>query len=345
LGWFLVLGILAGILGAGFQKMLRYSEDLFDRLSWPIFYRLALSGLLVGGLATQFPEVFGNGYSVANQILGGSFPAYILLGVFCAKLIATVVTVGSGTVGGVLTPTLFLGAALGSGFGEAVHRFGWALDLPTGAFALVGMGSVLSATVHSPLLALILMFEISLNYSIIPALMLASAVATVVAQRLHSDSVYTEPLRRKGLELDRESQRLGDAVGDLMREPVPPLRETAVFKEIADRFLTSPHNFLPVVDRDQRLLGMVALQDMKEYLNAGLELSSVIAYDVMRPPPPCLTPNQRLLDALPVLLSSEHRNIPVVNNLAEFRLLGSVARAEALGLLSEAIASGPKPAD
>jgi CIC family chloride channel protein len=216
--------------------------------------------------------------------------------------------------------------------------------LPTGAFALVGMGSTLSATVHSPLLALIMMFEISLNYSIMPPLMLACAVATLVARRLDPDSIYTEPLRRKGVSLGRESQRLGDArsqnVGDLMREPVEPLRETAGFQEIVDRFLTSPNNFLPVINREQQLLGMVALQDMKEYLNHGSELASVIASDVMRPPPSCLTPNQRLLDALPVLLSSEQRNVPVVNNLAEFRLVGSVARAEALGLLSEAIAAG-----
>ena len=347
LSWFLVLGALAGGLGAALLKMLRFSEEWFDRLSWPIFARLALSGLMVGGLAIRFPEVFGNGYSVTNSILHSRFDLTLLLGIFCAKLLATLITVGSGVVGGVMTPTLFLGAGLGSAFGQILHLLGCAQGLPTEAFALVGMGSILSGTVHSPLLALIMMFEISLNYSIMPPLMLGCAVATIVARRLHPDSVYTEPLRRKGVALDRESQRLGDAssqsVGDLMRAPIPPLRETASFQELVDRFLTSSNNFLPVVDRDQRLLGVVALQDMKEFLNIGLELTSVIAYDVMRPPPPCLTPNERLLDALPVLLASEQRNVPVVNNLQDFRLVGSVGRADALGLLSEAIATGSKP--
>jgi CIC family chloride channel protein len=301
-----------------------------------------LSGLMVGALAIHFPEVLGNGYSVTNGILQGRYELVLLVGVFCAKLLATLVTVGSGTVGGVMTPTIFLGAALGCAFGEVLH---WLhLANATTAFALVGMGSILSATTHSPLLALIMMFEISLNYSIMPPLMLGCAVATLVARRLHPESVYTEPLRRKGVALDRESQRLGDAssqtVGDMMRAPVPPLRETAGFHEVVDRFLTTSNNFLPVVDREQRMLGVIALQDMKEYLNPDLELSSVIAYDVMRPPPPSLTPNQRLLDALPILLSSEQRNVPVVNNLVEFRLVGSVGRAEALGLLSEAIAAG-----
>ena len=75
----------------------------------------------------------------------------------------------------------------------------------------------------------------------------------------------------------------------------------------------------------------------KEYLNAGQELSGVIAYDVMRPPPACLTPSQKLLDALPVLMASELRNVPVVNTQKDLKLVGTVARAEALGLLSEAL--------
>ena len=209
---------------------------------------------------------------------------------------------------------------------------------------MVGMGSVLAATTHSPLLAIIMVFELSLNYSIMPPLMLACAISTLVARRCHAESIYTEPLRRKGVELERESPKMGAAtevtVGDLMRQPIPPLRENTPFREIADRFLTLPYNFLPVVDESQRLLGMVELHDLKEYLNAGHELDGVIAYDVMRPPPACLTPNQKLPDVLPILLASEVRNVPVVNNLSQCRLVGTVARAEALGILSEAIAAG-----
>jgi CIC family chloride channel protein len=246
-------------------------------------------------------------------------------------------------VGGVFTPTLFLGAALGSAFGGALHWMGWASTLPTGAFALVGMGSVLAATVHSPLLAMIMVFEISLNYSLMPPLMLACAVSTLVARRLHPDSIYTEPLRQKGLEPGRESGQLGAAtqrtVGDLMRAPVPPVRQTATLPEVAERFLTTTFNFLPVVDEHERLLGLIALHDLKEYLNADHEFKGVIAYDVMRPPPACLTPGQQLIEVLPVVLSSEQRNIPVVNNTRENRLVGALGRAEALALLSEAIAS------
>lgn len=342
LPWYLLLGILSGGLGAIFLKMLRFSDETFGKITWPIYGRMALAGLVVGALAISFPEVWGNGYSVANDILLQRFDLVFLIGLFLAKTLATVVTVGSGTVGGVFTPTLFLGASAGSLFGMLLHKAGWGVSQEVGAFAIVGMGSVLSATIHSPLLAMIMIFEISLNYTLIPPLMLSCAVATLVARRLHPESIYTEPLRRKGFELERDSQQIGAAtlrtVGELMREPVPPLRDNSTFPEIADRFLTSSFNFLPVVDEQNRLLGIVALQDMKEYLNMGSELASVIAYDVMRPPPACLTPNQKLLDVLPILLASELRNIPVVNSLTEFRMVGSLIRSEALGLLSEAIA-------
>jgi len=245
----------------------------------------------------------------------------------------------------VFTPTLFLGAALGSLFEVVLHRAGLAENLPTGCFTLVAMGSMLSATTHSPLLALIMLFELSLNYSLVPPLMLACAVSTLVARRLHRESIYTEPLRRKGLDLERENPRIGAAmertVGDLMRAPIQPLHENTSFREIADRFLRSSRNFLPVVNESQKLVGVVALHDMKEYLKAGDELNSVIALDIMRPPPPCLTPGQKLHDALPILLASELRNLPVVNDLGQGRLIGAVERAEALNLITEAITSRP----
>ncbi len=343
LPWFVLLGALAGGLGVLFIKMLRRSEEFFSAIQIPVYARLALGGALVGMIAVYFPQVWGNGYSVANDILHNNFEVNLLLAIFLAKLLATVISIGSGAVGGVFTPTLFLGAALGALFGKTLYWAGFGEDLPIGVFALVGMGSVLAATTRSPLLAMIMVFEMSLNYSLMPALMLASVVSTLVARRFHPESIYTEPLRQKGLTLESEIMRAGAAteetVGDLMQAPVTPVSETATIHEIANRFLTSANNFLPVVDQKQRLLGLVALHDLKEYLNAGQELNAIIAYDVMRPVPPCLTPNQRLLDALPVLLASEQRNVPVVNTFKENRLVGSVVRAEALGLLSEAIAA------
>jgi len=346
LPWFLPVGIASGFCGAALLKCLQLSQRLTRNLTVPLYVRIMWAGAIVGLMALAYPEVLGNGHEAANEILGTNMALHILLGLFVAKLIATVVTVGSGTVGGVFTPTLFLGASLGSVFAACLHRIHWGLDLPQAAFALVGMGSLLAATTHSPLLAMIMIFELSLNYSVMPALMMSCAVATLVSRSFHPESVYTEPLRRKGLELARESARLGAAteqkVGDIMHPPVAPLRDNTPFHDIADRFLTSPNNFLPVIDENERLVGVIALHDLKNFLNVGFELSSVIASDVMRDPPPCLTPDQRLSDVLPVLLSSELRNVPVVTTLTAYKLIGSVSRAEALNVLSEAIsASSP----
>ena len=348
LPWFLGLGLMTGVMGAFFLKMLRWGEQFFQQLKIPIYARMLLGGLVVGAVAVTYPEVWGNGYGITNQLLHRKYldysrPLVYLTLLFIAKLVATTATVGSGAVGGVFTPTLFLGASLGCILGTTLHETGQQAMLPTDVFALVGMGSMLAATTRSPLLAMIMVLEISQNYSLMPPLMLACVISTVVARRLHPASIYTEPLRKKGLMVDQESLRPGSAteqkVGDLMRAPVPPVRETATVPEIAERFLTSSNNFLPVVDAKNRLIGLVALQDLKEYLNAGAEMSAVIAYDVMRPPPMCVTPNQLLLDTLPVMLSSEQRNVPVVNSRTDNQLVGAVARAEVLGLLSEAISA------
>ena len=348
LPWFIPLGIATGLCGAAFLKVLQQSQRLTRNLKVPLYVRTMCAGASVGAMALLFPQVLGNGYEAANEILGGDLPLNLLVGIFIAKFVATAVTVGSGTVGGVFTPTLFLGASLGSVFASCLHAANLGTNLPQGAFALVGMGGVLAATTHSPLLAMIIIFEFSLNYSVMPPLMLACVVATVVCRSFHPESVYTEPLRRKGLELARESARLGAAtektVGDIMRAPVPPLRENTPFQGISERFLTSANNFLPVVDTQGHLIGVVALHDLKNFLNVGFELSSVIASDVMREPPACLTPGQHLSDVLPLLLASELRNVPVVNTLTEYKLIGAVSRVEALGTLSEAI-SASTPAE
>lgn len=343
LPWFLLLGLCCGVLGAVFLKMIRQVSTRFDQVNIPIYFKMAVAGLLVGLLAIEFPGVWGNGYVVTNSILHNEFTLTFLVGLFLAKLLATVITVSSGAVGGVFTPTLFLGAGLGGLFGGTLHQLGIAEELPTSAFALVGMASVLAATTRSPFLAMIMVFEISLDYSLMPPLMLGCVVSIVMAGRLERESIYTAPLHARGLATEEETVRLGAAtaqrVGDVMMPPVAPVRDVASLPEIAERFLTSANNFLPVVDHEERLVGVVALQDLKEHLAAGQILLAVIASDVMRPPPQCVTPNQRLVDVLNLILASQQQNIPVVNSLAEHRLVGSLSRAQVLGLFSETIAA------
>jgi CIC family chloride channel protein len=351
LPWFVLLGLVCGGYGALFLNLLKSGERLCARLPLPLWGRLTLGGVLVGLIAIQHPQVWGNGYRVTNRILHEDFsnalPALEFLAtLFVAKLLATVAAVSSGTVGGAFTPTLFLGASLGSLFGTTLHVLGQAQGLPVAAFGVVGMASMLAATTHSPLLAMILVFEISLNYSIMPPLMLGCSLAALLSRRLQPRSIYTAPVRAQGLGLSHESARPGVSVerkvGDLMHDPVAPLDQTTPLSEIAARFLSSPNNFLPVVNERQQLMGVVALQDMKPYLQEEQALG-VIAHDVMRPPPPCLVPSQSLLEALPTVLASELRNVLVVSSAEERKLVGALVRAEVLGLLADELAPGGNP--
>ncbi len=155
LPWFVLMGVLCGGMSALFLKLLRGSRERFNQLRWPIYVKLTLAGLIVGGIAVFFPGVCGNGYFVTNSILHGDFanpsnPLPELSGLFFAKLLATVATVGAGTVGGVFTPTMFLGAGVGALFGTALHLLGSAPGEPAGAFALVGMGAMLAGTTRTP---------------------------------------------------------------------------------------------------------------------------------------------------------------------------------------------------
>ena len=126
-------------------------------------------------------------------------------------------------------------------------------------------------------------------------------------------------------------------VGDLMKEPTSPIEETDHLPQISEIFLKSPRNYLPVLSKDKRLVGIISLQDVKAHLSGGDELRAIIALDLMRPVETVLTPNTHLMDALPTIMSSEIEMIPVVNTEREMRLVGSISRSQTLGSLSESI--------
>ena len=193
------LGLLSGIAGPLFMVLLERGETLFARLTAHRPLRAALGGSVVGTIAIWLPEVTGNGYETINLILGQRLGIGLLLVILLAKALATTASVSSGSPGGVFTPSLLLGAALGGVIGHLVLRFG-----PPGstgavaAYALVGMAAMIAATTHAPLMATVLVFELSGDYAIVLPLLTACAIATVLSRRVHRESIYTEELRRRG---------------------------------------------------------------------------------------------------------------------------------------------------
>ncbi len=331
----LLLGLLAGLLGPWFLRGLRWSERAFAATALPPYARLALGGLIVGALSIKTPEVVGNGYSVVGELLGGGRWWKMVALILALKLVATAATFGSGAVGGVFTPTLFAGASIGYLFGEGVDALWPGANAPVlSVFTLVGMGAFLSATTHAPIMAIIMLFEMTLDYEIILPLMLACVVAHYVSTAIESASIYSDSLKRKGAAFVR--QQLADLrVADLMKKDPVAVGEISPFAEVAENFLTNRFNYLYVVGPGRRFKGAISLHDVKNYLNEPELANVVIARDIVREQFPTLGPDESLGDALNVFSQHDGERLPVTNNFEDRTLVGSISKTDLILALAE----------
>lgn len=204
----ILLGPLGGLVAVGFMALLARGELLFARVPAARPLRAALGGVVVGLLATQLPEVAGNGADVIREMLDGRVIGAAFVVLLLAKPLATTASVSSGSAGGVFTPSMFVGAALGGGLASIFLHGAGADRVPVvGACALVGMASLVAATTHAPLMASALAFEMSGDYALVVPLLSATALATAVARRLRPDSIYASELRRRGVGWDTSLAR------------------------------------------------------------------------------------------------------------------------------------------
>ncbi|MGZ5182935.1 MAG: ClcB-like voltage-gated chloride channel protein, partial [Ramlibacter sp.] len=174
---FAALGILAGLAAPRFLALLAWARGRFARSALPLPLRLALGGLGVGVISVWVPQVWGNGYEVVNALLHQPWVWTSVLAILVFKVLATMCTAGTGAVGGIFTPTLFVGAALGLLFGQGVHALLPGLSSAPPAYAIVGMGAFLAAATGAPLMAILMIFEMTLSYQVMLPLMLASVLA------------------------------------------------------------------------------------------------------------------------------------------------------------------------
>ena len=192
------LGVVAAIGAMAFKRVLALLEGWADDHPMPQPYRATMGGLLVGLIAVWVPSVVGNGYEPLNRILDSPMALSALTLLLFAKLIATSGSVASGVPGGIFTPMLLMGAALGSGWS---HLFGAAAP-DAGRYALMGMAATTAASIHAPLTAAVMIFEVSGDYPIALPLIVAAVVSTLVSRGLGSESVYDTELRKRGLGWD-----------------------------------------------------------------------------------------------------------------------------------------------
>jgi chloride channel protein, CIC family len=326
---FVLLGILAGVLAPAFLRLLDLAKRVFYRTRWPLPIRLGVGGLGVGALSIYAPQVWGNGYSVVNSILHSPWTWTALLSVLIFKVAATALTAGSGAVGGVFTPTLFVGATIGAIFGIGVHTL-W----PHGtsapfAYAIVGMGAFLAAATSAPLMAILMIFEMTLSYEVVLPLMLACVVAYFIARSQGETSMYQVMVTRNRTLQERERLR-ATQMRELIRPADTVLQDTARFSEITRVFLEYPVKYIYVVDTDNRFRGVVALQDVTSVLLHKQDTDAISAGDLLRSKFDYLTPDMSLGQGFQHFMMHQGERLPVIESDAHPVLLGVVYKSSLL---------------
>ena len=312
-GLFALLGLLGGGAGVVFTRVLYAVEDACDWL-WrgPEWLRPAAGGGLLGLVLLAVPEMYGVGYPVLGNAVAGHYTIGFLLVLLVAKVVATSLTIGIGGSGGVFAPSLFLGAALGAAFGQVGAELAPELTGPPGAFALVGMAAVFAGAARAPITAVLIVFELTGEYSLILPLMTAVVLATGTSHLLSRDSIYTAKLRRRGVDLDApvRSWAHGRTVLSVLGAAPEPVRDDAPLAAAADLLRRSAASELPVVDAAGRYRGVLtsrAVADELSRAGAGTVL------DLMESRP-TLTSGAAVADGLDLLDSHGLAGVAVLDD-------------------------------
>ena len=337
------LGVFAGLLAPLFLLALRGGEMLFKRAELPVVVRLGVGGLFVGLLTLGEPavwnggSVWGNGYGVTESVLNTDWVWYGLLGILVFKVLATVATTGSGAVGGVFTPTLFCGAIIGSLYGEGIRAVLPHANISPATFAVVGMGCFLSGTTRAPIMSILIVFEMTHNDATIMPLMLSCVSAFYVARGLSKESVYSRQLRGNNIHSGQPLFLLH--VRDLMKKDPLCVTGTSGFPQIAKSLASNTFKFLYVVDGNRKFLGAIALQDLKPFLHETDLPQVVIALDLLRDDIPVLSSDASLKESLEVFARHDGERLPVIDNISDRRLVGSLAKTDVLLTLAHGVGS------
>ncbi len=329
---YLATGVLAGLVAVAFIRTLSFTETAFERLPMPEYLKAAVGGVLVGIIGLQLPQVFGVGYTTISLALAGTLSAVTMAALVATKIVATSITIGSGGSGGVFAPSLFLGAMLGGVVGTLVSQYFPGATASSGAYALVTMGAVVAATTHAPISAIIIIFELTQTIDIIPALMSACVVSSLVSQLLSRDSIYTSKLRRQGIDLKEtvdpnvlKTLYVRDVIDD-EPEIVP---ESANFQAILDLVVQSDHAQFFVQNDAGNLLGAISLSEVRRLIYEQEALRHlIVAGDLVDTRHPSVTPDDDLSVVMQIFSGTRLDEIAVVDTGDSRRLVGTVSEKD-----------------
>lgn len=340
--FYIILGLLIGVLAYLFIKLFFAVGDRFANLKIHSQLKPILGAFLVGLLGLIHLGTMGDGYAYINNAISSpeviTIQAVALLVIL--KMLATAITLGSGNVGGVFAPCLFIGTMIGAVFGWGIDSLFPNLGIQPGSYAMVGMGAFLAAATHSPLTSIFLLFELTGNYQVIIPIMFASVIGVMLARSLCSDSLDSMELSRQGIYLHKgtEANILNTIkVTTVMVREFEKLQETMNFAEFMAFFPGSKAQYYPIVDANNNLTGVVSFQDIREImLEEGLE-HVVVMKDLAETDLITLFPGDNLTKAIRKFGIKDIAAIPVVHPENPKKILGILNRKDVIDTYNKAI--------
>lgn len=335
--FYAIMGVIAAVAAVFFTRSLYASEDLWDKFHLPEYVKPALGGALLGVLgiltfkAGGVPLIFGVGYESITGSLMNNFTIQVTFSLLLLKMLATLLTLGSGGSGGVFAPSLFMGAMLGATFGQVVNMLFPSITAPAGAYALVGMAAFFSGAAHAPVTAILILFEMTGDYHIILPLMLATVVSTIVSRILSKESIYTLKLSRRGVHLEQGQDidvMQGVQVREIMTIDIDFVPPGLPISSLADVFTQTHHHGLPISDNDGNLVGIVTIQDVEKALNEpDLENRKVI--DIATTDDLLVAyPDESVWEALRRLSIRDVGRLPVLESRDSRQMVGIIRRSD-----------------
>lgn len=335
--FFVILGAMAALVAHAFIRLLYRVEDITEKTRVLAVIKPAIGGALTGAIAIWMPQVMGTGYEAIELALNNQLLAGTLVLLLFFKMIATSFTVGTGGSGGIFLPSLFMGAMLGGSYGSLLNAWFPEVVSSPGAYSLVGMSVMFASAAHAPITAILVLIEMTDNYYIIVPLMSATVMGTFISQRIHKDSIYTIKLTQRGIHIaDVPEVNLMDAVTveKAMSPPdgVPPDMSVAA---LIDKMAATHENGFPVVNADNKLLGIVTARDVEDALLTR-SLEDLKVSDVYTRPVAVCRPEQSLSAALSRFGAQGYGRIPVMDPHNPGRIIGVLNRQNIIAACVEA---------
>lgn len=319
----IILGIVAGLLGILFSKIIFFNNKLFDKMSKiPNYFKPAIAGLAVGIIGLVIPYVLGSGNFSVDLLLQHKFSLGLVLIIFIAKFFVTPFCFGSGAAGGIFLPMLMLGSFLGYIVSTVCNSFGFHTD-PI-VIAILGMGAFLSAVARTPITAVVMVFEMTGGYSHILPIMLSAAIADLVAEKLNQKPIYAS--------LIVQNSKFGDAkilselkVQDYMHRDVKTLTPTTTILEASKKIAEYKYKVYPVINESGKILGVVTRYDVEDAIFQG-NPTTMTLNKIMNPSPVVISANKDLYVAYFRLHTNNIDKLPVIDKRK--RLCGIISRED-----------------